>query len=357
MKWKTILTLAVILLISSSHINAQFDFFEKKVSIGGYGEMHYNYIEKNEDISKTLTFHRFVLFFGYSFSEKWSFKSEVEIEHNYVRDGAKNGYLSLEQAFIDYHFKDYLGFQAGVLLVSSGLTNIYHEPTNFLSVERPRYSRYIIPSTWFGNGFSMYGTKSGFEYKFNFMEGLNSDRFSLNKGIRNGRQKGSKADASAMIYNLMINYVNIPGLNIGGSIVYNDAVGDTSNTPLTLIEVHADFRKNGFIVIGEYGNINYKNSNLEQSAGFYLDFGYDFARIFNWEWQTIPFVRYTDFNTAASTINGGDETKANHHKAWMVGVSVLPLDSIVLKADYSIDTVELNSVNTTYFNLGIGYRF
>ena len=355
MNFKTILTLAVILLFNYSQIKAQFDFFESKATIGGYGELHYNYKNHNDDISKTLDFHRFVLFFGYSFSEKWSFLSEVEIEHNYVNDG--QGELSLEQAYLNYHFQNYLGFRAGVLLASVGLVNENHEPVMFFGVERPSYNKYIIPTTWFGNGFSIYGTTSGFHYNLNIMEGLNSDKFSNSGGIRSGRQKGYKSDASEMMYNFNLNYLGVSGLIVGGSVVYNDAIGDTSNIPFTLIEVHADYRKNGFILIGEFGNISYDNSNLEQSAGYYFDFGYDLSRLFKWEWKTIPFVRYTDYNTAASTVNGGDELIANHHSGWMVGISVLPLDNVVLKADYSIDTVELNSDKTDYFNLGIGYRF
>ncbi|MDA3860660.1 MAG: hypothetical protein PF445_05490 [Melioribacteraceae bacterium] len=351
---KTLLLIALTF-IAFSKSNAQFDFFESKTTIGGYGEMHYNYKKHNDDISKTLYFHRFVLFFGYSFSEKWSFKSEVEIEHNYVNEG--EGELSLEQAYIDYQFQDYLGFKAGVLLASVGLINENHEPMLFFGVERPNYNKYIIPTTWFGNGFAIYGNRSGFEYKFNIMEGLNSDKFSNSGGIRGGRQKGYKSDASAMMYNLNLNYVNISGLKIGGSLVYNDAVGDTSNIPFTLIEVHADYRKNGFIVIGEYGNIRYENSNFEQSAGYYLDFGYDFAKLFGWEWSVIPFGRYTDYNTASSTTNVGDEEKEFHNTAWMFGLSVLPIENVVLKLDYSQNTVELNSEMTEYFNLGIGYRF
>jgi len=355
MNFKTIFTLAVILLFNYSQINAQFDFFEKKATIGGYGELHYNYKNHNDDISKTLDFHRFVLFFGYSFLEKWSFISEVEIEHNYVNDG--QGELSLEQAYLNYNFQNYLGFRAGVLLASVGLINENHEPVMFFGVERPSYNKYIIPTTWFGNGFSIYGTTSGFQYKFNIMEGLNSDKFSNSGGIRGGRQKGYKSDASTMMYNFNLNYFGISGLIVGGSVVYNDAIGDTSNIPFTLIEVHADFRKNGFIVIGEYGNISYENSNLKQSSGYYFDFGYDFSRLFNWEWKIIPFVFYSDYNTKTSTDNSASESMANHHTAWMAGISVFPLDNVVLKADYSTDTVELNSDKTEFFNLGIGYRF
>ena len=347
--------LVTVFVVTSSIINAQFDFFEKKATIGGYGELHYNY--KNDEISSSnkLDFHRFVLFFGYSFSEKWSFKSEVEIEHNYVHEG--EGELSLEQAYIDYHFKDYLGFQAGVLLASVGLINEYHEPTNFLSVERPNYSKYIIPTTWFGNGVSVYGSHLGFEYKLNILEGLNSDKFSTSGGIRGGRQKGYKSDATSLLYNAKLDFLGLNGLRIGTSFTYNDAVGDTSNIPFTLVEIHAKYRKNGFILTGEYGNISYQESDLQTSNGFYIDFGYDLSSLLNFDWQTIPFVRYTDYNTASSVDNGGDITLANHNIAWMIGLSVLPIDNTVLKADYSQNSIKLDDKTTEYFNLGIGYRF
>ena len=347
----------MIVLIVFGYIDskAQFDFFEAKASIGGYGEMHYN--NKNQEgISKsTLDFHRFVVFVGYSFSEKWSFKSEIEIEHNYVRNG--EGELSLEQAYLDYRYKDYLGFQAGVILVSASLINENHEPTLFFGVERPNYSKYIIPSTWFGNGFAIYGKHSGFEYKLNIMEGLDGDKFSFNNAIRGGRQKGFESDASALLYNFRVDYTDIPGFKIGGSATYNNAISDSLSIPFTLIEIHADYRKNGFIFVGEYGNINYSNISLKKSSGYYFDFGYDISKLLDFDWKVIPFARYSNYNTASSTENSGDEEKVYNNKEWMIGVSVLPIENVVLKADYSQNTIELNSKMTKYFNFGIGYRF
>jgi len=46
-----------------------------KVSIGGYGELHYNNLDKqdrSEDLDQ-LDFHRFVLFFGYEFAKNLRF--------------------------------------------------------------------------------------------------------------------------------------------------------------------------------------------------------------------------------------------------------------------------------------------
>ena len=70
-------------------IYADDDFFEPGYSIGGYGELHWNKA-KDQDGNSTknnMDFHRFIIYYGYNWTENWSFKSEVELEHNYVSDG------------------------------------------------------------------------------------------------------------------------------------------------------------------------------------------------------------------------------------------------------------------------------
>ena len=83
MKRNLIMALAAV-----SIIFTQDDFFEPGYTVGGYGELHYNRAQSGDDADTTkLDFHRFIIYFGYSFSEEWSFKSEVELEHNFVKDG------------------------------------------------------------------------------------------------------------------------------------------------------------------------------------------------------------------------------------------------------------------------------
>ena len=74
----------------------------KQVHIGGYGELHYN----NWDISdgtkkREIDFHRFVLFFGYDFTDSIRFHSELELEHSLAGDG-KPGEVELEQAYVEF---------------------------------------------------------------------------------------------------------------------------------------------------------------------------------------------------------------------------------------------------------------
>jgi hypothetical protein len=351
--------LALIFLISWSNIPAQdFDFFEPATTVGGYGELHYNYNKPEmSEASKTLDFHRFVLFFGHSFTEKWSFKSEVELEHNFVEGGEESGELELEQAFINYHHADYFGFQVGVILPSAGLINEFHEPPLFFGVERPDYHRNIIPTTWFGNGIAVYGDLEGFDYKIVVMEGLNANNFSASSGIRGGRQKGFEADAENLLYNFRLNYLNVPGLLIGASFTTNEAKGDSINNQINLAEFHAKYQAHNIHSVFEFGNISYNKGDIETSRGYYFDLGYNVGSIFNIPVQIIPFFRYSDINTGAETISGGDSEKQYHSKQWMVGLSFKPVDYIVFKVDYGMNIQELGDIKTTLFNLGVGYMF
>jgi len=348
--------LSIIFLQSSLTFSQEFNFFEPKVSLGGYGELHYNYSKTDPDPAKQiLDFHRFVIFLGYAWTEKWSFKSEIELEHNTV--GGDKGKLELEQAFINYHYANYLGFQAGVVLVSSGLINEYHEPPIFLGVERPDYAKVIVPTTWAGNGMALYGMAGGFDYKLVITEGLNSDNFTEGSGIRNGRQNGFKVDAGNPLFNARVDYLRLPGLRFGVSYVYNEAKGDSTSNKISLGEFHAQYSKYGIYATFEIGNISYSSGNIRSSRGLYFDLGYNIGKLFNIGSRIIPFIRYSNINTAAETISGGDIEKKYHFTKWMLGLSFLPINQVVFKIDYSLSTRQLGSITTDLINVGVGYWF
>ncbi len=336
---------------------------EAQHSIGGYGELHYN-VEKpdGKESTKKLDFHRFIIFYGYAWNREWSFKSEVELEHNVVGDD--QGELELEQAYVDYHPSDLLGFQAGVVLPSAGFLNEMHEPPLFFGVERPDYHKLIIPTTWFGNGVALYGRTDSWDYKLTLMEGLNPSKFSAKSAIRGGRAKGFNADAEDLLLNARLNFTGLENFLIGGSFTWNDASGLNTEeirveNGVILTEMHARFQKDKFMILAEIGNIEYDDpvESVNTALGFYVDAGYDVGELIGIEGNFIPWVRYSNINTAADTDLGGTLEEKFHRIEYSAGLNYKPLPQIVFKADYGIVTVELDDTKTKRFNLGVGYLF
>lgn len=349
-----------IILSQNSYAQNLDEFFNSSATIGGYGELHYNYKKpESGQTSKILDFHRFVLFFGYNFTESWSFRSEIELEHNLV-DG-ESGELELEQAYVNYSPAQYIGARAGVVLNSVGLLNEVHEPPTFFGVERPEYQKVIIPTTWFGNGGALFGYYKGFDYIVTVMEGLDADKLTQENiskdGIRSARSKGFKSNAHSMLVNGRVNYSGIKGLLVGGSYSYNNAIGDSLYNKIGVAELHLKFNINSFYLTGEVGNISYSEGDIQSSFGYYVDVGYDIGNLFNLKFQFIPFFRFTNYNTVSSSKSGGDLEKANNKTRIMGGLHILPIPQVSLKADYGIETIQLDQKKTTYFNLGIGYMF
>ncbi len=113
---------------------------DEKLSIGGYGEIHYNQqVSGQTRYNGKMDVHRMVMFFGYQFNDKTSFVTELEFEH------VKEVYV--EQAFLNYNVRPNTALRAGLMLVPMGIVNEYHEPTTFNGVERPSVDKYIVPST------------------------------------------------------------------------------------------------------------------------------------------------------------------------------------------------------------------
>lgn len=351
MKRKNKMIRILFVMIIATLAMAQDDFFQPGYTIGGYGELHYNRAQNgNDDATIKLDFHRFIIYYGYNWTEEWSFKSEVELEHNFVSGG--NGELELEQAFVNYH-SNLFGFQAGVILPSVGLINEYHEPPLFISVERPEYSKYVIPTTWFGNGFALYGSMSGLNMRFVLMEDMEGE--GIGAGIRSGRGKGYKTTAYDWVKNLSVNYTGIAGLRIGGSYTMNNAPIDNnpdSTVSFGLGEFNLKYDANNIYAVMEYGNISYENnpSGYTSSGGYYLDLGYNVAGFVGLEGKLIPWFRYSDYNR-------GNDNADKHYTVQRFGLTYWPISSVAFKFDYGIHKTESADDVKTQINVGVGYNF
>jgi hypothetical protein len=342
---------------------------EKKFNLGGYGELHLNktITEDESNPAAVLDFHRFVLMFGYDFTEQWSLNSEIEIEHAFIVGGEKSGEVELEQAYIDFHPNAAININAGIMLPAVGIINEQHEPTTFLSVERPIYSKKIIPTTWFGAGVGAGGVIGGqVKYRAMVIEGLDDRNFREKDGIRAGRQKAYKASLETIVVNAAVDYIGLPGIRVGTSVAVNqltssgkDLVEDEHPyTNTTLWEVHTSVNKFGIVFVGEAARIFYNESGkaeapLTSTQGGYADLGYNVARLWKAEnLKLIPFVRYSQYNPSGSVF--ADDAKSKI----MGGISFMPIPNIAIKADYASEgRLDGTGDRTGYFNAGIGYDF
>ena len=176
-----------------------------ETTIGGYGELHYNNLDKNGTDEAKIDFHRFVLMFAHDFNDKIRFFSEFELEHALVKDtadGSNGGEVEIEQAYIEMDLDSNSAIKAGVFLIPVGFLNETHEPPTFYGVERNPVEKNIIPVTWWEAG-AMYSahTDAGISYDLAIHSGLNSATGS----IRAGRQKVANANGDSLAYTGRIN--------------------------------------------------------------------------------------------------------------------------------------------------------
>ena len=125
--------------------------------LSGYMDFHLN--RPTDGSPAILDFHRFVLLFTHSFSDRLRFVGELELEHAVVEGLEEGGELELEQAYLDFLAHPALNFRAGMLLVPVGIINERHEPPVFHGVERPFVDTVIVPTTWFEAGAGIHGTQ------------------------------------------------------------------------------------------------------------------------------------------------------------------------------------------------------
>jgi hypothetical protein len=329
---------------------------KSKLSIGGYGELHYN----NIGDKKELDFHRFILYTGYEFSEKVRFFSELELEHSIAGDG-QDGEIELEQAYIEFDLNKGLQSRAGIMLVPVGILNQTHEPDTFYGVERNPVEKHIIPTTWWGGGLSLHSDRAK-PWAFDIMvaEGLKtSEKFDSDGNliptspfsIRSGRQKTSKAEASDLSYTGRVRYTGFSNLVVSATARYesNLSQGEIPDVgSATLLESNLIYNKNDFTFKALYARWSINGSGAaavssDKQRGFYIEPSYKIND------RVGVFARYNEWNN--STL--GTELE----RQFDFGFNYWVHPNVVLKADYQRIGDHRNNKVDSGFNLGVGYSF
>jgi hypothetical protein len=325
----------------------------KQVHIGGYGELHYN----NWDISdgtkkREIDFHRFVLFFGYDFTDSIRFHSEVELEHSLAGDD-KPGEVELEQAYVEFDLTQNTETKVGLFLIPVGILNETHEPTTFYGVERNNIETRIIPTTWWEGGAALTGRigGSGLSYDLTFTSGLDGGT-----DIRGGRQKVAEATANDWAYTGRVKYTGMPGLELAGTAQYQQNMAQSLDPDIgagVLLSTHLIWDISQFQVRALYASWDIdvaSTATAEEQAkdkqdGYFLE----------GSWKFIPsvgvFARYEVWDNGGL----GDTEKTQT----IAGVNYWPHEQVVLKLDVQRQEhgAAVADSEADGYNLGFGYYF
>jgi hypothetical protein len=360
-----------------------------KLTIGGYGEVHYHQPLSSEIRQNgELDVHRMVMLFGYQFSERTQFVTELEFEH--VSE------VYVEQAFLQHKINKSINFRGGLLLIPMGIVNEYHEPTTFNGVERPLVDNKISPTTWREIGFGLAGTiqSANLKYQAYLVNGFNgydgTAKLNGKSGLRSGRQKGASSYISSPNFTGKVEYYGIRGLNIGLSGYFGDtqsklynginkdddaalAKADSSVVGVSMIGLDARYNLKGLQLRGQLYSVSLSNTDKynrftgknkttpndlgSKMSGYYIEAGYNVFRHFE-EVQTelVPFVRIEGYDTHAEVTSSIARNRSYKNSVVTAGLTLKLAKGAVLKTD--MQWVKPDGGSTTkVFSAGLGVMF
>lgn len=346
---------------------------ETRLPVSGYMDFHFN---KPRGEPAQLDFHRFVLLFGHSFSERIKFWSELEVEHALVEGREEKGALELEQAYLDFLVRPSLNFRGGMLLAPVGLINERHEPPSFYGVERPFVDTVILPSTWFDTGVGIFGDLGkGWTYKAYLMSPLDATGFSAEKGIRGGRQEGFQSVLRNVAQTGRLEYHGPSRLSLGLSF-WRGGTGFNLrgvNPRVRVLEFDGRYSITRFDFRGEFAHVDLSkaaelnlalqrrtgvNPNIaRQMRGFYLE-GAAHVWPRRWAQDLTLFTRYENFDTQFRMPRGFLPLREFDRSAWVIGTTYYPEPDVALKMDYTVLRNHSSLVRAiSSLNFGIGWWF
>ena len=348
------------------------DYNSNRLTIGGYAQIDYNEPDGSEP--GKLDVHRLVMLFGYKFTDKVSFLTEIELEH------VKEVYV--EQAFVNYNINSNFNVKGGLMLVPMGIVNEYHEPPTFYGVERPGVDHDIVPTTWREIGVGVSGKFDNLSLKyqayiFNGFVSYKDGEGTLRgkDGLRKGRQKAAESIINSPNLSVKFDYYGILGLKLGlagyfGNTQTDDTSLDASTVGVSMIGFDARYRLKNLELRGQYiytslsGTADYNNLTGKdlgsQLDGIYGEVAYNIMPLFNKKTDKplVLFTRYEKFNTQKQTEGDLQPNKAYDRDIITSGIDFKIAPGVALKADYQwFGNADVDNNSKKQFNAGIGVMF
>jgi hypothetical protein len=337
-------------------------------------EFHYN---KPEFLDGELDFHRFVLLVTHRYSDRIRFVGELEVAHAFVEGFEEAGELELEQAYVDFLLSRAFNVRAGMMLMPVGIINERHEPPVFYGVERPLLDTVIVPTTWFETGVGVHGEVGrGWRYRAFVTAPLNAARFSAEEGLRDGRQKGSRANAGRVAATGRLEYVGTRGLTVGGSFWTGKSGFEFRprfDVPVHVIEADVRYSRDRLDLRAQAAQVSIRNTGELNDAlartvgvdpniartmrGAYLEAGYRVVSGARFG-DVGAFVRYENVDTQFRMAGGYLPLKEFDRSAWVMGATYWPDADIAFKVDYTVLRSRSASITApNSFNIGLGWWF
>ncbi len=332
----------------------------------GYGELHYNQPDNADNVTDL---HRFVLGWGYRWSDSVRLDAEIDFEHNASE-------IELEYAMLEFDVAPSLSIRAGTLLMPVGPLNEFHEPPLFYSVERPYLEKHLIPTTWQENGVGVAGRglEGRLAYRAYVVTGLDAgglgDKatgFTTTDGLRKGRSKGVKSVANDLAFVGRLEYRQMTGgLSLGGTVYVGGADQDNpaiiGDVTVSLLELDARYRAGRIDLKGEFVRIDVGNADAvgptigSAMQGWNLEAGFHLLpKAAPGDPGLVLFVRREEFDTNHEVPSGVKDPTADRG-VWTAGLAYYPDDKVAVKAD--VEFWEDGTPSTfTRFNLGFGFLF
>jgi hypothetical protein len=342
-----------------------------RLTFHGYGELHYNHPRTGSNVPSgdapaQMDFHRLVLGWSYTFSDRIHLNAEIDFEHASTE-------MELEFAYLDFLITPAVNIRAGAVLMPVGPLNEFHEPPLFYSVERPYVQTYIIPTTWQEGGAGIFGEPiAGLNYRLYLVSSLNASGFTAGTGIRGGRGKVAEAASDDTAVVGRVEYVGIPGVDVGFSAYQGGANAENdpalSDVAVGILEGDVRVRVAGANLRAVYVRVNVDEADKvsaatgqtigEEMVGWYVEGAYRFLRLIapRSQHDAAVFVRMEQFNTQEKVPSGFTADPANDRQVLTYGLAYYPDPQVAVKADREVWENETGA-DGARFNLGLAFMF
>lgn len=413
---KRVLT-TLLALVCINTIHAQEADEGKGFSLGGYGEavmsrMFYSNNYKrytNADLYRDADgFGQFdlphvVFYVAYDFGHGWTMGSEIEFEHGgpeaaveieeeetgeYETEVERGGEVALEQFWLQKSWGKALNLRMGHIVVPVGMTNQFHQPTEFFTVLRPESESSILPCTWHQTGVSLWGRLPEWRYEVQFLAGLEADLFGAKNWIKGGSASPYEFDiANQYAAAARLDNYSVSGLRVGISGYFGRSAGNSLkadkykdvNGDLLIGALDFEYNAYHWIVRGDIdyghlsdseaitkinktlgkGSVSPQTSVASDAMCASIEAGYDILSLMHEkkesQKQLYPFVRYEYYDSMYKTEGAVVDNPCWERQKITMGINYKPMWDIVIKAEWSNRMFEGQFNNEPTLSFGIAY--